>query len=293
MNQWQVGDVKITRIIEMEIPGGTRFLLPDATREAVKPIDWLAPCFIDGEGNLIMSIHALVVETPARRIVVDTCIGNDKNRNIPAWSNLQLPFLEDLARAGYPREIIDTVLCTHLHVDHVGWNTMLVDGQWLPTFPNARYLMGKNEFEYWDDADDDPLNSGVMDDSVRPVFDAGLVDLVESDYQICDEISLAPTPGHTKGHVSIHIRSRDEHAMITGDCIHHPCQMAHTEWCSTADYDPEEAIATRESLLSSYADSDTLIIGTHFATPTAGHIIRNAGSQTAEERFWFKPFMQG
>ena len=235
MNQWQVGDVKITRIIEMEIPGGTRFLLPDATREAVKPIDWLAPCFIDGEGNLIMSIHALVVETPARRIVVDTCIGNDKNRNIPAWSNLQLPFLEDLARAGYPRETIDTVLCTHLHVDHVGWNTMLVDGQWLPTFPNARYLMGKNEFEYWDDADDDPLNSGVMDDSVRPVFDAGLVDLVESDYQICDEISLAPTPGHTKGHVSIHIRSRDEHAMITGDYIHHPCQMAHTEWCSTAD----------------------------------------------------------
>ena len=100
MNQWQVGDVKITRIIEMEIPGGTRFLLPDATREAVKPIDWLAPCFMDGEGNLIMSIHALVVETPARRIVVDTCIGNDENRNIPAWSNLQLPFLEDLARAG-------------------------------------------------------------------------------------------------------------------------------------------------------------------------------------------------
>ena len=126
--------------------------------------------------------------------MVATCIGNDKNRNISAWSNLQSPFLEDLAGAGYPRETIDTVLCTHLHVDHVGWNTMLVNGQWLPTFPNARYLMGKNEFKYWDDADDDPLNSGVMDDSVRPVFDAGLVDLVECDYQICHEISLAPTP---------------------------------------------------------------------------------------------------
>ncbi|MAV26876.1 MAG: MBL fold metallo-hydrolase [Flammeovirgaceae bacterium TMED32] len=292
MNQWQVGDVTITRIIEMEIPGGTRFLLPDATRDAVKPIYWLSPCFMDNDGNLIMSIHALVVETPSRRIVVDTCIGNDKQRNIPAWTNLQLPFLEDLNNAGYPRESIDAVLCTHLHVDHVGWNTMLIDGQWVPTFPNARYLMGRTEYEYWDTADDDPLNSGVMDDSVRPVFEAGLVDLVESDHQICDEISLAPTPGHTKGHVSIDIRSQDEHAMITGDCVHHPCQMAHTEWCSTADYDRQEAIATRESLLSTYADSDTLIIGTHFATPTAGHIRRNADSQSAEDRYWFKPLMQ-
>ena len=133
----------------MEVTGGSRFILPEATRDAVQPITWLTPHFADAEGNLIMSIHALVVETPDRKIVVDTCIGNDKQRNIPNWSHLKLPFLEDLAAAGYAREDIDTVLCTHLHVDHVGWNTMLVDGAWVPTFPNARYLMAETEFKYW------------------------------------------------------------------------------------------------------------------------------------------------
>ena len=106
----------------MEVKGGTRFILPQATRDAIKPMNWLIPHFADAEGNLIMSIHALVVETPTRKMVVDTCIGNDKQRSIPNWTNLQLPFLEDLAKAGYPRQVIDTVVCTHLHVDHVGWN---------------------------------------------------------------------------------------------------------------------------------------------------------------------------
>ena len=141
MNKWQVGEVSITRVVEMQVAGGSRFILPDATRDACLPIQWLAPHFMDAQGNLIMSIHALVVDTGERRIVVDTCIGNDKQRSIPNWTNLQTSFLADLEAAGYPRETIDTVLCTHLHVDHVGWNTMLVDGQWQPTFPNARYLL--------------------------------------------------------------------------------------------------------------------------------------------------------
>ena len=129
MNEvWQVGDVKITRVVEMEVAGGSRFILPDATREACLEYPWMQPYFMDNAGNLIMSIHALVVETSDRRIVVDTCIGNDKERSIPNWSHLQTTFLEDLAAAGYPPETIDTVLCTHLHVDHVGWNTRLVDG---------------------------------------------------------------------------------------------------------------------------------------------------------------------
>ncbi|TNF87190.1 MAG: MBL fold metallo-hydrolase [Gammaproteobacteria bacterium] len=270
--QWRIGDVTITRIVEMEVAGGSKFILPDATREACKPLDWLAPHFMDGDGNLIMSIHALVVDTGERRIVVDTCIGNDKERSIPNWSNLQTSFLADLEAAGYPRESIDTVLCTHMHVDHVGWNTMLVDGKWVPTFPNARYLLAEKEFEYWNGAEADALNTGVMEDSVTPVVEAGLVDLVDWEHQVCSEVSLKPTPGHTPGHVSILIRSEGQTALITGDCFHHPCQMTRVEWCSSADFDQGAGQATREKFLDEYSESDVLIIGTHFATPTAGHV---------------------
>ncbi|MCZ6888006.1 MAG: MBL fold metallo-hydrolase [Gammaproteobacteria bacterium] len=276
MNQWKIGDIKITRIVEMEVTGGSRFILPDATRDACLEYPWLHPHFMDEAGNLIMSIHALVVDTGERRIVVDTCIGNDKQRSIPNWTNLQTSFLADLAAAGYPRETIDTVLCTHLHVDHVGWNTMLVDGEWVPTFANARYLVGEKEWAYWDVNEEEETYGSVMADSVRPVIAAGLVDFVDMDYRLTDEIWLEPTPGHTPGHVSVHISSRGEDALITGDCVHHPCQMTRTDWCSSADYDTAQGRRTREVLLEKYADQDTLIIGTHFATPTAGHIKRRA-----------------
>jgi glyoxylase-like metal-dependent hydrolase (beta-lactamase superfamily II) len=275
MTQWQIGEVKITRVVEMEVAGGTRFILPDATPEACREIEWMHPHFMTDEGKLIMSIHALVVDTGTRRIVVDTCIGNDKQRNIPTWANLQTTFLEDLASAGYPRESIDTVLCTHLHVDHVGWNTMLVDGAWMPTFPNARYLMAETEWRYWDANEDEAEYGPVLADSVRPVFDAGLVDLVDAEHQLCDEVWLEPTPGHTPGHVSVRISSGGENALITGDCIHHPCQMARSDWSSSADYDATQARATRDALLDRYTDGEVLIIGTHFATPTAGHIKRD------------------
>ena len=277
---WHVGDVKVSRVVELEITGGTRFILPDATRDACRPYRWLHPHFMDDAGNLVMSVHALVVDTGARRIVVDTCIGNDKERDIPAWSHLQTSFLEDLAAAGYPRESIDTVLCTHLHVDHVGWNTMLVDGQWLPTFPNARYLVGAEEWNYWRDV----ASSGpVLADSVRPVIDAGLVDFVPTDHRLCDEVWLEPTPGHTPGHVSVRIASAGRNALVTGDCIHHPCQMTRPDWCSSADYDQAAARRTREALLERHADDDTLVIGTHFATPTAGYVKRRDGGG-----YWLK-----
>src|SRR3954467_10275110 len=139
--KWRVGKVTVTKIVEMEATGGSRFILPQATYEEILPIEWLQPHFPAARGPPKMSIHALVVETPERRILVDTCLGNDKqNRRIPTWNNLQLPFLADLAAAGFARESIDTVLCTHLHVDHVGWNTMLSGGKWVPAFPEARYL---------------------------------------------------------------------------------------------------------------------------------------------------------
>src|SRR3954469_3238208 len=277
--KWRFGDVTVTKIVELEVTGGSRFILPQATYEAVLPISWLQPHFADERGRLKMSIHALVVETPERRVIVDTCLGNDKQgRRIPGWNNLQGPFLADLAAAGYPRESIDTLLCTHLHVDHVGWNTMLVDGKWVPTFPHARYLMGRVEFEHWSRQTGREDMLATFADSVQPVRDAGLVDLVETDARLSDEISLTPTLGHTPGHVSVRIRSRGEEALITGDFMHHPCQIAHPEWASTADSDPAQGRLTRERMFEQLAGAPVLVIGTHFAGATAGRIVRDGGA---------------
>jgi glyoxylase-like metal-dependent hydrolase (beta-lactamase superfamily II) len=274
--KWRIGDVTVTKIVELEATGGSRFILPQATPEAIMPIGWLQPDFSDERGRLKMSIHALVVETPDRRIIVDTCLGNDKeNRRIPTWNKLQTSFLSDLAVDGYAREAIDTVICTHLHVDHVGWNTMLMDHRWVPTFPNARYLMGRIEFEHWTHQHEREDMAAVLADSVRPVWDAGLVDLVGTDHRICDELSLVPTLGHTPGHVSVRITSQGEEALITGDFMHHPCQIARPEWSSTADSDPGEAARTRQHMLTRLADSPILVIGTHFAGRTAGCVVRD------------------
>jgi glyoxylase-like metal-dependent hydrolase (beta-lactamase superfamily II) len=269
---WKIGDVRVTRVVEIDSIGGTRFILPQATREAVREIPWLAPHFADEDGRLKMSIHALVVETPARRIIVDTCIGNDKDREVPAWSRMQTRFLADLEEAGFAPDSIDTVLCTHLHVDHVGWNTKLMDGRWLPTFPKARYLIGKTEFDYWRD-EASPGDPRIFADSVKPVWDAGLVDLVDTDHRICEEVSLMPTLGHTPGHVSVRIVSRGEEALITGDFIHHPCQMARPDWSSSFDFDPPMSARTRHDVFGRLAGTPTLVIGTHFAAPTAGRIV--------------------
>ena len=274
MNEvWDVGSVKVSRVVELEVTGGTRFILPDATRDACKPYSWMKPHFMDEDGNLVMSVHALVVDTGARKIVVDTCIGNDKVRDIPAWSNLQTKFLEDLVSSGYPPDTIDTVMCTHLHVDHVGWNTQLVNGEWVPTFPNARYLIAEKEWNYWNVVSNESTVA-VLNDSVRPVIDAGLAEFVSDSYQLCPEVTLKPTPGHTPGHVSVVIESEGKTALITGDCIHHPVQLTRPDWCSSADSDSELGEETRRSLLNSYVDTDVLVIGTHFATPTAGYVRR-------------------
>jgi glyoxylase-like metal-dependent hydrolase (beta-lactamase superfamily II) len=270
---WKVGKVKITKIVELETVGSTRFILPLATNEEIRKSPWLIPHFATDEGRLKMSIHSLVVETPTRRIVVDTGLGNDKQgRNVPTWNNRQGPFLETMREAGFAPDSIDTVLCTHLHVDHVGWNTSLVDGKWLPTFANACYVFGRGEYEHWRDHSEEPDKIAVFNDSVRPVIDAGKADLVASDARLTDEITLIPTPGHSPGHISIHIRSDGEEALLTGDVAHHPCQMAHPDWSSTADSDPVQSAATRHELFGRFADTPTLVIGGHF---NAGHIQRD------------------
>ena len=284
MRSWQVGEVTITQFVELTFEGLEAFL-PQATAEAVLPIEWLRPDFITPEGVLRFSIHALVVDTPSKRIIVDTCVGNNKSREMFAdWHMLQTSFLEDLGAAGFAPASFDTVLCTHLHLDHVGWNTQLIDDQWVPTFPNARYLIEATEFAYLDEeAESETVeqwlkdsNRDVMLDSVRPVQQAGLIDLVESSHQICDEVRLIPTPGHTIGHVSVQIESNGERALITGDSIHHPCQLAHPEWSVTTDFDMEQSASTRQRLFNELSNQNVLVIGTHWPQPTAGYLVRDA-----------------
>ncbi|MFB6446949.1 MBL fold metallo-hydrolase [Bradyrhizobium tunisiense] len=271
--QWKVGQVKITKVVELETVGSTRFILPLASNDEIRRLPWLIPHFATEEGRLKMSIHSLVVETPSQRIVVDTGLGNDKQgRSVPTWNNRTTPFLATMMAAGFAPDSIDTVLCTHLHVDHVGWNTKLIEDRWVPTFPKARYVFGKTEYEHWLEHSTEPDKRAVFDDSVKPIVDAGRADLIPSDHRLCEEISMIPTPGHSPGHMSILIRSDGEQALLTGDVAHHPCQMTHLDWSSTADSDQTQSATTRRELFGRFADTPTLVIGGHFS---AGHIKRD------------------
>ena len=281
---WKIGDVTVTRLLEQEFPvvySEKHPFMPSARPEALREISWLHPHYVTDEGYLRLSIHALLVDAPGLRLVVDTCVGNDRPRRMTGGRPLSTAFLRHLSDAGWSREGVDAVVCTHLHVDHVGWNTLLVDGRWAPTFPNARYLIGASEFEYWN-AVEDGEHPAILADSVQPIFDAGLADLVEMNHRLSPEIRLKPTPGHTPGHVSVIIESGGETAIISGDAIHHPCQMAHPEWTLPFDNDPAGAVATRAALLEEVADQPILFIGTHFAAPTAGRVKRDGESYRLE-----------
>ena len=276
MLQWNIGSVTVTRVVELETPvpyDPAHPFLREATPERLREMPWLYPHFVTEEGRLKLSIHALVVKAPGLTLVVDTCVGNDKPRTLMGGVALQTAFLESLSAAGVTPESVDAVVCTHLHVDHVGWNTRLQDGCWVPTFPNARYLIGRREYEHWS-AEGDSEQQAILADSVKPIFDAGLATLVEMDHRISPEISLTPTPGHTPGHVSVLIESQGARALITGDMLHHPCQFGHPEWSPPFDSDPHAGAAMRRSVMERMAGEPVLVIGTHFAAPTAGHVVR-------------------
>jgi len=261
-------------VVEVESVTSPRFLFKDVDKGSVKELaaraPWLDGTFVDERGYLLQRIQCLIVDIGGTRIAVDTCVGNDKVRANPGWNQLQLPFLSDLAEAGFSPDSIDAVVCTHLHVDHVGWNTMLVDGRWVPTFPNARYVFAQPEFDYWQ-ATAYPDGDNIFVDSVQPIVDAGQADLVPVDHQLTTGVRFDSTPGHTPGHVSLVIESGGEQAVITGDMIHTPIQIADTKLSSGFDYDPVASAETRRSFLSRYRD-DAFVIGTHWGGPGGGRI---------------------
>ena len=274
IQRWNIGAASVTRVVEIEGSSPGTFFFKGMTPERLLQHAWLKPHFLSDEGRVLASIHCFVIESAGRVIVVDTCVGNDKPREVKNWNMRQGRFLADLAEAGFPRERVDTVLCTHLHVDHVGWNTMLQDGKWVPTFPNARYLLGRKEWEHWSGEPEGP-DREVRNDSVRPILEAGLADLVEMDHRVTPEVFLEPTPGHTPGHVSVRIVSGETEAVITGDLMHHPVQCAEPDVASNFDTDADAARRTRRAFLARNADRPVLVLGTHFATPTGGRVVRD------------------
>ena len=269
---WKIGSIRVTLVREFLVAISAEGLFPEAdTQPAIEANrSWLAPHFLNDDGTLALSIHAFVVEADGLTMVVDTCIGD---RNVPgyeAMSNVGDGWLQSFRAAGFDPARVDLVLCTHLHFDHVGWNTMLVDGAWVPTFPNARYLFGRHEYEHWAGGADG--YAMTFADAVQAVVDAGLVDLVDTDHTVSEHVYLESTPGHSPGHVSIHLHDGDEHAIITGDMVHHPIQIAAIDWRMGADYDSAQATETRRRFFAANADGPTQIFGTHFAPPTRGWI---------------------
>src|SRR5438270_10827405 len=275
---WKIGAIEITPVIELEIAGGTRFILPQATRDEVLKIGWLQPHFADPEGRLKMAVQSFLVQTPTQRIIVDTGLGNDKQgRGIPGWNDLHTPFLEDIAAHGFAPETIDAVICTHLHVDHVGWNTRLVNGHWVPTFPKARYIWSRKEYEFWHARRDDEHVAPLYADSIKPIVDAGLVDFVDGDHRFSAEIHFVPTAGHSPAHMSIAIESEGQSTILLGDVFHHPCQIAHLDWATPIDTSRRQSTETRRAMCERLAGTKTLAIGGHFTGPGAGYIVRDGG----------------
>lgn len=277
---WSLGDIVVRRVDEIELPRRTGpWLLPDATREVLDEAPWLRPDFADADVPRLAS-HSFAVEAGGLRIVVDTGIGNGKPRANPAWNGLDTDFPQRLAAAGFPPESVDLVITTHLHTDHVGWNTRLTGGDWVPAFPRARYLVSRTEWDHWAAADLDEPRRQMFRDSVTPVRDAGQYDLVDvpaRGREVAPGVLLVPAPGHTPGQVAVELRGSDRRALVTGDSIHHPVQLSHPHVNSCVDIDPAQAVRTRAQLLDALADTDALLLGTHFPQPTGGTVRRENG----------------
>jgi glyoxylase-like metal-dependent hydrolase (beta-lactamase superfamily II) len=230
---------------------------------------------LDDKDVLILCFQSYVVKTPHHTILIDSCIGNDKPRPLrPKWNmKTDDSYMRALAASGFSVDDIDYVMCTHLHVDHVGWNTRLENGRWVPTFPNARYIFGKDEFDYWTAQH---ANSPVppFGDSVLPVVEAGKADIVRNDFEIGDHARILPTPGHTPGHVAFSFGRGKDAAVFSGDLMHSPLQARYPELSAKFDVDQMQAATTRRNFLERYCDTDTLCCSAHFPSPSTGTIRR-------------------
>jgi glyoxylase-like metal-dependent hydrolase (beta-lactamase superfamily II) len=278
MKTWRVGRVEVTRIVEVwKWEDDISMALDGAKPSIVATQPWLLPHHATPTGRMFINFQAFVIKAGKRRIMIDTCVGADREREFPVFTHMQTTFLEDIASIGITPADIDTVLCTHLHFDHVGWNTRLVDGRWVPTFPNARYLFSRKEYDHWQMLRDSGGYHAInhLVDAVDPVVAAGQVDFIDHEHRISDEIRLLPTPGHTPDHVSVLIDSEGEHAVITGDVMHHPIQVAMPAHPATFDMDKQAGARTRVDFVARFQDKPVLVIGSHFADPSAGFIVRN------------------
>ena len=274
---FKAGDATIHRIIEMEC-GFTPALefLPNLTKQQLdENRSWLAPAALDKDDNLVLCFQSYVVQIGGKNILVDSCIGNDKERSArPLWNKKKDDaFMKGLAAAKLTPNDIDFVMCTHLHVDHIGWNTKLENGRWVPTFPKARYLFSKIELDYWvEENKKTPLVQ--IQDSVIPIVEAKACDLVTSDHSLNDLVTLIPTPGHTIDHYAVTIGKGGKDAVFTGDLIHTPLQARYPELAMRVDYDPAQGAASRRAFLETYCDTGTLCCFAHFPSPSKGYVKR-------------------
>jgi len=282
MSRRRVGDLEIMRAIEMIMPFDALTFFPETTESDWAPHrHWLEPNALDPATNALQfPMQSYIVRTPHHTVLIDTCIGNHKERpNRPPWHlKSDDTYARALAALEVSPEDIDFVMCTHLHSDHVGWNTRLENGRWVPTFPNARYVFSKKEFETWRDVGHEKFSRAPLEDSVLPIVEAGRAELVTNDYALDDSIRLEPTPGHTPDHVAIILTSKDASAVMCGDILHSPVQCAHPEWVPWPDWDPELAARTRRGLLERYCDTDTLVCTAHFPLPSAGRVVSDGNA---------------
>jgi glyoxylase-like metal-dependent hydrolase (beta-lactamase superfamily II) len=271
-----VGELQIDRIVELDEPVfRLDEFFDEATPEAVAPHrSWLEPWALDpASGKMVLPVQSYLVRSRRHTILIDTCIGCGKSsRAVPAWHNLSAAtWLASLEAAGVRPEAVDYVLCTHLHLDHCGWNTRRLDGRWVPTFPNARYVISRTEYEAAA-ADDD----SVFQENVLPVVAAGQAAIVEADFALDDEVWLEPTPGHTPGHVAVHLASQGARAVMCGDIMHTPLQVAEPGWTPNFDHDRGQSTATRKRFLDAHCETDTLVLTAHFPAPSVGRVVRHA-----------------